>query len=325
MNYCKECSTQILKQWRGWPLREPVPLLPRVMDGRCEACESQSEVISNTAIQWLNYHGPSSTGLPDYWLLVTDQETIWGLPYHSESVCMHCGSRAVLSEHGDSRSSTFEYRVGCPPCHDVESKRKHAELDEKREVKRQLESARRHERQDYCRSLAKLPFANRLIAIAADKSIDAYVNGREWSEWKGDWSACSSEEIDAFSADDIENLLELCENNSVLCSLGVRQRLYDQRHQLRQVAIGEIRLKYGSMSHEDQLTELVVAATIPISHFPVELAVVVTDDWLRTIPEEQKTRFLKQLSACKLRVWTRARKRLSSAALPNSALDEARD
>lgn len=123
MNYCKGCAIQLLKQWQGWPLRKPVPLLPQVIDGECESCGSQSEVISNTEIQWLNYHGPYNTGLPDYWLLVTDQKTVWGLPYHSESVCHRCGSRAVLSEHGDSRSGRFKYKLDCPSCHEERSKR----------------------------------------------------------------------------------------------------------------------------------------------------------------------------------------------------------
>jgi hypothetical protein len=46
------------------------------------------------------------------------------LPYHSESVCHRCGSRAVLSEHGDSRGGRFEYKLGCPSCYEEESKRK---------------------------------------------------------------------------------------------------------------------------------------------------------------------------------------------------------
>ena len=96
--------------------------------------------------------------------------------------------------------------------------------------------------------------------------------------------------------------------------------MYDRRHEIRQTAIAEIRSKYGAMSFRDQLTELVTATTTPISHFPIELANIVTDDWLDTIPERQKTNFLFQLSTCKLRVWINAHKRLSSAASPNPAV-----
>lgn len=316
MIYCRECANQILKFWQGWPLLKPVPLLPQVSSGKCEACGSQGDVVSNTAIQWLNYHGPYNTGLPDYWLLVTDQKTVWGLPYHSESTCPRCGSRAVLSEHGDSRRGRFEYKLGCTSCYEEESKRKQEELQRQHD----LEAMHRRERQDYFRSLATIPFAERLTKIAEDNSIDPYRNWREWNGWKAEWSRCSEEEIAALSAESTQNLVDLCESNSVLKSLGVLQRLYDRRHEIRQAAIAEIRSKYGAMSHRDQLTELVTATTTPISHFPIELANAVTDGWLDTIPERKKTNFLFQLNTCKLRVWINARKRLSSAASPNPAV-----
>ena len=315
MNYCAKCAFPILKLWRGWPLREPVPLLPLVRDGKCEVCESQGVVLSNTAIQWLNYHGPYNTGLPDFWLLVADQKTVWGLPYHSESVCPRCGSRAVLSEHGDSRHGRFEYKLGCTSCYEEASKRKQEEIQRQRD----LEAMHRQERQDYFRALATVPFADRLPKIAADNSIDPYRDWREWNGWKTEWGRCSEEEIVALSAERTQHLIDLCESNSVLKSLGVLQRLYDKRHELRQAAIAEVRSKYGNMSPQDQLTELVVSTTTPILHFPVELANVVTDDWLDTIPDKQKANFLFQLSNCKLRVWIKVRKRLSYAASPNNA------
>ncbi len=316
MNYCNECAIHILRQWRGWPLRKPVPLLPQVRDGKCEACGSQGKVVSSTDIQWLNYHGPYNTGLPDYWLLVTDQTTVWGLPYHSETLCHRCGSRAVLSEHGDSRSGRFEYKLGCPSCYEEESKRRQEELQRQQDN----EAMHRRQRQDYFQLLATMPFENRVTAIAEDKSIDPYRNWREWNGWKPEWSRSSDGEIAALSAEGTQHLIDLCESNSVLSSLGVLQRLYDRRHQLRQAAMEEIRRKYAAMSLQDQLTELVIATTTPIAHFPVELANVVTDDWLGTIPELQRADFLSQISTCRLRVWVRARQSLSYAASPNNTL-----
>lgn len=125
MNYCSDCAAPILKQWQGWPLRDPVPLLPKIWDGKCEACGSEGDVVPNTTIQWLNYHGPYNTGLPDYWLLVTDQQTVWGQPYHAEAQCPRCGGRAVMSEHGDARNGKFAYQLGCPACHEEEAKIHH--------------------------------------------------------------------------------------------------------------------------------------------------------------------------------------------------------
>lgn len=117
MKYCQDCSAPILAAWRGWPLKDPVPLLPRVVEGVCECCgRAGAALVDNTDIQWLNYHGPYNTGLPDYWLLVSNQKTDWGLPYHSEVNCRRCGQRAVLCKLGKSSSVSPEYKVSCPSC-----------------------------------------------------------------------------------------------------------------------------------------------------------------------------------------------------------------
>lgn len=116
MNYCKECAIPLLGGWRGWPLRDPIPLLPLLGEEGCASCGAMEPGISSEDIQWLNYHGPYNTGLPDYWLLVSDQKTVWGRPYHSELACRRCNGRAVLSEHGDTRKGSFEYKVNCPKC-----------------------------------------------------------------------------------------------------------------------------------------------------------------------------------------------------------------
>jgi len=75
--------------------------------------------------------------------------------------------------------------------------------------------------------------------------------------------------------------------------------------------MAEIRSKYSATNSQDLLTELVTAMEMPISHFPIEIADAVTADWLETIPEKPRANFLAQLGACKLRVWVKARKRLS--------------
>ncbi len=67
---------------------------------------------------------------------------------------------------------------------------------------------------------------------------------------KREWSRCSDEEIAALCAESTQGLIDLCEGNSVLRSLGVLQRLYDRRHELRLVAIAEIRSKYSAMSSQ---------------------------------------------------------------------------
>jgi len=159
-----------------------------------------------------------------------------------------------------------------------------------------------------------------LSKIAEDKSIDPYRNWQEWNGWKSEWCRCRDEEISALDAAATQGLIDLCEGNSVLRSLGVLQCLYDRRHELRQATIAEIRSKHGAMTSQALLTELVTIMAIPISHFPIEIADAVTDDWLETIPEIPRANFLLQLGSCKLRVWIRARKRLSYFMSPNPAV-----
>lgn len=97
-SYCKSCSEQILKNWKGWPQRDKVPELPRMIDGVCEVCKGTKELHPQD-ISWLNYHSEFCTGLPDYWLLRTDQpQNKWGLPYYFESDCPRCKGRSIISQ-----------------------------------------------------------------------------------------------------------------------------------------------------------------------------------------------------------------------------------
>ncbi len=116
MEYCKSCATLLLREWKGWPLRNPIPMLPQRGDGGCDVCGSLEPGIPSKDIQWLNYHEPYNTGLPDYWLLVYEQKTKWGRPYYSEIECRRCHGRAVLSEHGDARRESYRYKINCPKC-----------------------------------------------------------------------------------------------------------------------------------------------------------------------------------------------------------------
>lgn len=116
IKYCRKCAESILGNWKGWPHKDPIPLLPLIGDHGCAECGSVGEVVLNTEIYWLNYHGPYNTGLPDYWLLVTGKQTVWGRPYFQEVTCNRCKARAVMSEFGDTRRNHFKYRINCPGC-----------------------------------------------------------------------------------------------------------------------------------------------------------------------------------------------------------------
>ena len=113
--YCRDCSEQILREWKGWPQRDKVPELPRIIDGECEVCKGNTELHSQD-ISWLNYHSEFSTGLPDYWLLRTDQpESKWGLPYYCESECPRCKSRSIVSQM-HYPNGTIESSHNCAQC-----------------------------------------------------------------------------------------------------------------------------------------------------------------------------------------------------------------
>ena len=114
-DYCLGCGQQILNVWKGWPHKDSIPLLPRIIDGSCEKCGG-AEVLKTSTICWLNYHSEYSTGLPDYWLLITQsQKNKWGLPYFGEANCPKCNNRAILSQMKYPNGST-EICYNCEKC-----------------------------------------------------------------------------------------------------------------------------------------------------------------------------------------------------------------
>lgn len=97
-SYCKKCSVHILKRWKGWPQKDKIPQLPRIIDGSCEICRGREELHAED-ISWRNYHSEFSTGLPEYWLLeINKPKNKWGLPYFSESSCPRCKGRSIVSQ-----------------------------------------------------------------------------------------------------------------------------------------------------------------------------------------------------------------------------------
>jgi DNA-directed RNA polymerase subunit RPC12/RpoP len=113
--YCALCAKEVTGAWRGWPHKDPVPLIPRLREGLCEKCGS-SEGLKSANIIWLNYHSAYSTGLPDYWILNIDMKgNRWGQPYSSEGSCPKCGLRSVRSLM-HFPDGTREIKYNCPQC-----------------------------------------------------------------------------------------------------------------------------------------------------------------------------------------------------------------
>lgn len=114
--YCRPCATRMLKAWKGWPHRDPVPWLPRMHEGSCEACGQIEEQLPSATISWFNYHSEFSTGLPDYWLLIADDvRTKWGYPYYADGRCSRCGGLVVISEM-NYPNGTRELADNCASC-----------------------------------------------------------------------------------------------------------------------------------------------------------------------------------------------------------------
>jgi len=121
IRFCRACAVTAFKQWKGWPIRDAVPLIPVIGDGECSVCGGTEEVISAN-IAWFNVHGPDSTGLPDYWMLViNDRPTFerhfpskWGLPYYEMKECEHCGGMLLTSIHIPPLG--WDYREQCTQC-----------------------------------------------------------------------------------------------------------------------------------------------------------------------------------------------------------------
>ena len=67
-HFCRRCAEEVFDKWRGWPIKNKIPVPPVIVGGACPKCGGTDEILSPD-IAWLNYHSEYSTGLPDYWLL----------------------------------------------------------------------------------------------------------------------------------------------------------------------------------------------------------------------------------------------------------------
>jgi hypothetical protein len=72
--FCRDCAEWAVGRWRGWHptprsnSSEALPDLPTMICGECELCGGKNPVRADHII-YQNYHGPFSTGLPDYFYL----------------------------------------------------------------------------------------------------------------------------------------------------------------------------------------------------------------------------------------------------------------
>lgn len=115
IRYCRRCALVAFSNWRGWPHKSTIPLLPRLEQDTCGAC-GEAESVDNELIAWVNHHGPYNTGLPDYWYLAAEHDPLhWGRPYYAEGACPKCKGRTVISEM-KYPNGRRELKHNCPAC-----------------------------------------------------------------------------------------------------------------------------------------------------------------------------------------------------------------
>ena len=121
ISFCARCAAAPLAAWRGWPLRDALPIPPVMEHDACPVCHGH-EALHSTSIAWLNIHEEGNTGLPDYWILVVGNRTEfvrdfpsrWGLPYFESFQCPRCGGPAFSSLL--IPPSNWEVRHKCSAC-----------------------------------------------------------------------------------------------------------------------------------------------------------------------------------------------------------------
>ncbi len=127
IHFCQHCANELFKLWRGWPIKDNIPIPPFMQNSTCPKCGGTENLISSN-IAWLNVHGPYSTGIPDYWVLNVPSRkgfskefpSKWGLPYFKLGICPQCGENTVTSLFGPPIG--WQQKQQCTKCNFVVSK-----------------------------------------------------------------------------------------------------------------------------------------------------------------------------------------------------------
>jgi hypothetical protein len=118
--YCSACALKAFADWKGVPHKDVLPLLPRLVGGKCQRCAGTQSIVSGD-IAWLDHHGKEGTGSGSgtgsgYWSLGEPAHANGrGLPYFSEMRCPKCQQRSIVSEM-NLADGTTEYKCNCQLC-----------------------------------------------------------------------------------------------------------------------------------------------------------------------------------------------------------------
>ncbi len=65
---CRACADRAFAEWRGWPKRDSVPVVPHLLEGAGPECNS-TKALAPQHVVYFNFHSEHSAGLPDYYTL----------------------------------------------------------------------------------------------------------------------------------------------------------------------------------------------------------------------------------------------------------------
>lgn len=187
---------------------------------------------------------------------------------------------------------------------------------DRREDREKAEDARKAAelRAAYLDGLSGLSFPERVETILKDPSID------RWRGWREEWTYCDISDIADLDLPAIQTMIDALEADGHYRWEDALRKLYDRRHEIRLCAMEATRQRLRELTPEHQLLAVIRDRDIPIEHFPVELAAVVTKDWLDGLLSSDRERFVSLAAASRLKVW---RKTCESIGIAKTLQEEA--
>lgn len=169
--------------------------------------------------------------------------------------------------------------------------------DIKREEEERIAAYRQaRARIDYLEGLSRVSFFKRVHLIIEDKSIG-------YRDWRAEWSICNDKDLECIGATEVQKLIDLCESNQSYRWTDALKKLYDRRHLLRTESIQYFRDTNRHLSNLEQIRKLVKDFSVPIEHYPVELAQYMTPEMIGLLSHKEMIHITTLLRNTRLRVW----------------------
>lgn len=165
----------------------------------------------------------------------------------------------------------------------------------------QAEKRKKEEYGRYILGLKELTFPDYLDVLLTKK-----IDPRYWDSLRCE---ISDDELNNLNLVEIQELINKCMDHSEQFWLTTIDRLCDKRNTLRIEAMNSLREKYLNNTNEETLCLLLNNASIPIEHYPYELAAFISREWFESLVNTDKIRFVKMLEKTRLKKWRRLLKK----------------